>query len=116
MIKCPFCKYDNDISNDCDYWGCDTQDVQDIDSCHVFHVKHGQLTMNELIEWLDLERKKAIVDEDLFSENYISWLLRKIRGNPTELRELILLWHSETDTELKDKVDEAIKEVYKTWR
>jgi len=111
MIKCTFCKYDNDLSNDCDYWGCDKRDVTDIDHCAVFHMRHGQLTRSELIEWLDLERKKAIVDEDLWSENHFSWLLRKIKGNPRELRELILLWHSETDMDLKDKVNESIKEL-----
>ena len=110
MIKCPLCKYECDISNDCNYWGCDKDYVKDRDNCAVFHAKHGQISLHELKYWFELEKKKAIVEGEISTENQFSWLLSRINGSSAELRKMIVLWHSETENELKDLMEEKKKE------
>ena len=111
MIKCPLCRYECDISNDCLYWGCDQDQVTYRDNCSNFHRKHGSLSLNELKYWFELERKRAIIEEDIFTENHFSWILERLNGAPNELRDMIVLWHSETENELKDLISEKQEEL-----
>ena len=110
MIKCPLCKYECDISNDCNYWGCDQELVEYRDNCSDYHRKHGAISLNELKYWFELERKRAIIEGDIYTENHFSWLLERLNGSPRELRDMIVLWHSETENELKDLINEKKKE------
>lgn len=73
--------------------------------------KYGPLSLNELKYWFELERKRAIIEGDVFTENHFSWILERLNGPPNELRDMIVLWHGETENELKALISEKQEEL-----